>query len=199
MPAAATEAEDAREITTEEPTVPIAMLRTADDVESDTAGGADTSDEEEAAGEVVPIPEPEDQVEEVVESSPEPATPIEEAATVEPDEMDSELADLIEEAAAEERRDPEPAVVTQPPEEEQRPARRRPSIRRRRPAAEQPVTALPLTYVEDPKQLTRYRIRWALTLIILVVMFFILLWASRELLSALSEVRQAVTPGGIGS
>ena len=57
---------------------------------------------------------------------------------------------------------------------------------------------LPLTYIEDPKQLMRYRIRWALTAVVLVIMFFILLWASGELLSALSEVKQAVTPGGIG-
>ncbi|MBT8191975.1 MAG: helix-turn-helix domain-containing protein [Acidimicrobiia bacterium] len=78
---------------------------------------------------------------------------------------------------------------------------RRPSIRRpsRRPAPDDgPVAVLPLTYVEDPKQLMRYRIRWALTVVVLVIMFFILLWASRELLSALSEVKQAVTPGGIG-
>ena len=124
-----------------------------------------------------------------------------EPAEPEPDEMDSELADLIEEAAAEESRDQQPAVVTQlpGPEEKEPPARRRPSIRRRRTRADQPVTALPLTYIEDPRQLTRYRIRWALTVVVLVVMFFILLWASRELLSALSEVRQAVTPGGIGS
>ncbi|NNL71533.1 MAG: hypothetical protein HKO70_16415 [Acidimicrobiia bacterium] len=45
----------------------------------------------------------------------------------------------------------------------------------------------------------RYRIRWALTVVILVIMFFILLWASRELLSSLSEIKQAVTPGGIGT
>ena len=65
--------------------------------------------------------------------------------------------------------------------------------------AERPVTTLPLTYIEDPKQLMRYRIRWALTIIILIIMFFILLWASRELLSSLSEIKQAVTPGGIGT
>ncbi len=53
--------------------------------------------------------------------------------------------------------------------------------------------------IEDPRQLVRYRIRWALTVVILVIMFIVLLWASRELLSALSEVKQAVTPGGIGN
>jgi transcriptional regulator with XRE-family HTH domain len=82
-------------------------------------------------------------------------------------------------------------------------ARRRPSIRRpggRAPAAaERQVTTLPLTYIEDPKQLMRYRIRWALTVIVLFIMFIVLLWASGELLSALSEVKQAVTPGGIGN
>lgn len=112
------------------------------------------------------------------------------------DAIDSELAELIEEATAEEQ--PAPAAP-QSRASTQAPARRRAIRRRRDPAADRPVTALPLTYVEDPKQLTRYRIRWALTTVVLVVMFFILLWASGELLSALSEVKQAVTPGGIGS
>lgn len=202
MPAAAAPA-DEPDPDSEESTGPIAMLKTADDTDTDT----DTDDP------VAPVPDREDQAEDVAAdsaSSAEPAATEADTPEEAPDEIDSELADLIEEAAAEEQeeatakavREPPPAVVTKLPgaeEEKQRPARRRPSIRRRRPAAEQPVTALPLTYVEDPKQLTRYRIRWALTVIILVVMFFILLWASRELLSALSEVRQAVTPGGIGS
>jgi transcriptional regulator with XRE-family HTH domain len=81
-------------------------------------------------------------------------------------------------------------------------ATRRPSIRRqaaRTVADDRPVTVLPLTYIEDPQQLMRYRIRWALTVVVLAIMFLVLLWASRELLSALSEVKQAVTPGGIGS
>ncbi len=203
MPTPPAPSDDEPEPSTEESTGPIAMLRTADEAEDVAAEGAgpegdlapDMTEAEEAPAAAAAAPQPTSPTQEPPPAeTPEPAEP-------EPDEMDSELADLIEEAAAEERRDPTPAVVTQlpGPEETDRPARRRPSIRRRRPAAEQPVSALPLTYVEDPKQLTRYRIRWALTVIVLVIMFFILLWASRELLSALSEVRQAVTPGGIGS
>jgi transcriptional regulator with XRE-family HTH domain len=93
-----------------------------------------------------------------------------------------------------------PAFLAATPETEPA-AKRRPSLRRpsRAPADETgPVAVLPLTYIEDPKQLMRYRIRWILTAVVLAIMFFVLLWASRELLSALSEVKQAVTPGGIG-
>jgi transcriptional regulator with XRE-family HTH domain len=94
-----------------------------------------------------------------------------------------------------------PAFVAAPEGEPKARPLRRPSLRRPiRPATadDSPVAVLPLTYIEDPRQLMRYRIRWALTVVVLVIMFFILLWASRELLSALSEVKQAVTPGGIG-
>lgn len=124
-----------------------------------------------------------------------------------PDPIDSELAELIEEAAAPTGEEPElvaaavPAggATAEPAATE--PAKKKPVVKRPRRAApaERPVTALPLTYIEDPKQLTRYRIRWALTIVVLAIMFFVLLWASRELLSALSEVKQAVTPGGIGT
>ena len=103
---------------------------------------------------------------------------------------------------AEKAPDSVPAFVAAAPEEAPRErATRRPSIRRqaaRTVADDRPVTVLPLTYIEDPQQLMRYRIRWALTVVVLAVMFLVLLWASRELLSALSEVKQAVTPGGIG-
>ena len=103
---------------------------------------------------------------------------------------------------AEEEPDSVPAFVAAAPEAAPRErTTRRPSIRRSspRPAADdRPVTVLPLTYIEDPQQLMRYRIRWALTVVVLAIMFLVLLWASRELLSALSEVKQAVTPGGIG-
>jgi len=101
-----------------------------------------------------------------------------------------------------EEHDSVPAFVAAAPEAAPRErTTRRPSIRRSTARAggdAQPVTVLPLTYIEDPKQLMRYRIRWALTVVVLAIMFLILLWASRELLSALSEVKQAVTPGGIG-
>ncbi|NNF87857.1 MAG: helix-turn-helix domain-containing protein [Acidimicrobiia bacterium] len=130
-------------------------------------------------------------------------------AAVEPDEVPIPLIDedpvSVTPAADEESAqapDSVPAFVAAASEPEPKSrVVRRPSIRRpsRRPAPDDgPVAVLPLTYVEDPKQLMRYRIRWALTVVVLVIMFFILLWASRELLSALSEVKQAVTPGGIG-
>ena len=129
------------------------------------------------------------------------------------DEIDSELAELIEEASAEIEPPPVPvgaragaADSPRPPSTGPEPAAERATPRRARSlrrtvgaGAERPVTTLPLTYIEDPKQLMRYRIRWALTIIILIIMFFILLWASRELLSSLSEIKQAVTPGGIGT
>lgn len=196
MPESAAPPADEPEPELEESTGPIASLRGADEVERAESipaepetpmapPGPPAVEEKPSVGPAAPAAE---------DSSPEASEP--------PDEMDSKLADLIEEAAAGERREQEPAVVTKlpGPGEPDRPARRRPTIRRRRPAADQPpVTTLPLTYIEDPRQLTRYRIRWALTVVSLVVMFFILLWASGELLSALSEVRQAVTPGGIGS
>lgn len=94
-----------------------------------------------------------------------------------------------------------PAFAAPPEVEKTARSVRRPGIRRpsRQAVADNgSVALLPLTYIEDPKQLMRYRIRWALTAVVLVIMFFILLWASGELLSALSEIKQAVTPGGIG-
>jgi transcriptional regulator with XRE-family HTH domain len=178
---------------TEESTGPIAMLRSTDEEPPAQPEAAEEDEPRPAgtAGQAAAVDVP------VVEGpSSDQANVAEQSA---PDKMDSELAELIEEAASEERREPIPSVVTRlpGPEEAEPVPRRRTSVRRRRPA-EQPVTGLPLTYIEDPQQLTRYRIRWALTVVILVIMFFILLWASRELLSALSEVKQAVTPGGIG-
>jgi transcriptional regulator with XRE-family HTH domain len=184
---------------------PLAMLRTATDEER-TEAVEEPSTPLVAADEEIPADRPAQDddpaaLDQADSGAPAGAEPSEEAAAaITPDEMDSELAELIEEAASEERREPIPAVVTRlpGPDEAEPVERRRPTIRRRRTAAEQPAAALPLTYIEDPKQLTRYRIRWALTVVILVIMFFILLWASRELLSALSDVWQAVTPGGIG-
>ena len=168
----------------------------------------------EAAEELEPEPE-EQAAEEPAETEPGETTPeVAEAAEMPipepdlpdtgdaPDAIDSELAELIDEAAAAPEAEPElVAAVVAPEPAKAEPAKRKAVVRRpRRPApAERPVTALPLTYVEDPKQLTRYRIRWALTIVILAIMFFVLLWASKELLSALSEVKQAVTPGGIGT
>jgi transcriptional regulator with XRE-family HTH domain len=156
--------------------VPVPDESTADPVGEPPLEAADIEDAElEAEGELdeVPIPAIDD----------DPVTP---AA----DEESAQAPDSV----------PAFVAAASEPEPKSR-AVRRPSIRRpsRRPAADDgPVAVLPLTYVEDPKQLMRYRIRWALTVVVLVIMFFILLWASRELLSALSEVKQAVTPGGIG-
>ena len=134
----------------------------------------------------VPIPAIEDEAEPVA------------AAVTETESAEPPIAETPAPAGA--APDDVPAVVGAAPEPEPA-AKRRPSLRRssRAPAGDAgPVAVLPLTYIEDPKQLMRYRIRWILTAIVLAIMFFILLWASRELLSALSEVKQAVTPGGIG-
>jgi transcriptional regulator with XRE-family HTH domain len=146
--------------------------------------------------------------------------PVDESAAEVPIPVDPDAEAAGTEPPAEQPAEPEPETVSPEPVEEapdavpafvaaetpaaeQAPAaKERPGIRRpggRAPAAaERQVTTLPLTYIEDPKQLMRYRIRWALTVVILAIMFIVLLWASRELLSALSEVKQAVTPGGIG-
>ncbi len=117
-------------------------------------------------------------------------------------EPEPEVIDIPLEMPAEDRPDSVPAFVAATAEAQPTArAKRRPSMRRPGPRPtddDRPVTVLPLTYIEDPKQLLRYRIRWALTVVVLVIMFFILLWASRELLSALGEIKQAVTPGGIG-
>lgn len=187
----ATEPTEEADPTTEEQEVsgPIAVLRTGEAPGAVQPEAAELTDEPvtaESASPAAPVPEIE---------PPPLATPP--AA----DEMDSELAELIEETTAD-REAPAgvPAfVATEAPEPAA--ARRRPTVRRpRRTAAapERPVTTLPLTYIEDPRQLMRYRIRWTLTVVVLAIMFVILLWASGELLSALSEVKQAVTPGGIG-
>ncbi len=122
-----------------------------------------------------------------------------------PGSMDSELVELIEESEPEAVDSPDsvpafvapsaPAPAPEPAVSKPAPARRPP-----RPAASAPereVTTLPLTYIEDPRQLMRYRIRWVLTVVVLLVMFIILLWASGELISALAEVKQSVTPGGL--
>lgn len=174
MPAASTDTEKEPQPAEEESTGPIAMVRTPQDPPETTAGRADQPD---------PLPD--------------------RSRTDQPDAMDSELAELIEEATADETasevREAVPARAGTAVATAERAPRRRPQLRRRREPPERAVTAIPLTYVEDPKQLTRYRIRWALTTVALIVMFFILLWASGELLSALSEVKQAVTPGGLGS
>ncbi len=163
----------------------------AEDSELDEPVAAD-SDDEAPIDDEVPIP--------AVELDPLTG----EVAAV-PDALDSELADLIEGDAPDGDTAPDsvPAFVEAAPASTPAAAtRRRPAARRPRrdpQVAERQVTVLPLTYIEDPKQLMRYRIRWALTVAVLLVMFIILLWASRELISALSEVKEAVTPGGVGS
>jgi transcriptional regulator with XRE-family HTH domain len=201
--------------------LPADLIETADEAERPLTEETDVSepiaeirlaepDPIDEAPEVEPVGEPEAEV-----LIPEAEVPIPEdfdAAADEPDAPDKEAAELEPEKPdpVEEAGDAVPAVVAavapvaqEAPAAEKAPARtRRPGLRRpggRAPAAaERQVTTLPLTYIEDPKQLMRYRIRWALTVVVLVIMFFVLLWASRELLSALSEVKQAVTPGGIG-
>lgn len=60
--------------------------------------------------------------------------------------------------------------------------------------AEQMSGTAPLGYVQDSQMMLRYRIRWAITTVVLVILFFIGLWASRELIDALSLVFDAVTP-----
>ena len=160
-----------------------AGLSLASDTEPPKAGDVEVPDADE-----VPIP--------VIEAEPVPvAAAVGAAAAATSVSVDTPGTNTGDQAP-----DSVPAFVTAP--ETEPTAKRRPSIRRpaRRPAGdERLVTVLPLTYIEDPRQIMRYRIRWALTVVVLVIMFFILLWASRELLSALSEVKQAVTPGGIGS
>lgn len=52
----------------------------------------------------------------------------------------------------------------------------------------------PHTYVQDPKQLLRYRIRWGITTVALIIMAFVLVWALGELFTALSDVKESVTP-----
>ena len=52
----------------------------------------------------------------------------------------------------------------------------------------------PLTYVQDPRQLLRYRIRWGITTVVLIIMAFVLVWALGELFTALSDVKESVTP-----
>lgn len=159
---------------------------TPDDQTEPAVDDIETPDE--IADVEVPIPAIDDEAvpvaAAVAETAP-PEPPIDESPATTPSEDEPEEVPAVVAAAPE----PEPA------------AKRRPSLRRssRAPAGDPgAVAVLPLTYVEDPKQLMRYRIRWILTAVVLAIMFFVLLWASRELLSALSEVKQAVTPGGIG-
>lgn len=145
----------------------------------------------------VEIPSPEDTVEEAAKPAPSDevvAVPEPEPETPEPAEEAEEAPDTVPAFMADRAQAPEKA-----PAAKKRPSIRRPGGRASAAAVERQVTTLPLTYIEDPRQLMRYRIRWALTVVILVIMFIVLLWASRELLSALSEVKQAVTPGGIGN
>lgn len=134
---------------------------------------------------------------------------VEEVAIPEPDlpsgtsEIDEELAELIEEGSAEvevpevEIEVPAFVAAAEPtPAPKPAPAR---APRRQRAAtatAERPVSTLPLTYIEDPKQLMRYRIRWGLTVAALVIMFLVLIWAAGGLISALSDIKESVTPGG---
>lgn len=63
-------------------------------------------------------------------------------------------------------------------------------------AASAPTTTqlTPLTYVQDPKQLLRYRIRWGITAVALVIMAFVLFWALAGLIDALGDVKESVTP-----
>lgn len=177
---------------TEEPEVsePIAEIRLAEpdpvedlaEVEPVSEPAAEIPIPEDSDGEAT-APAPSD--EEVAEPEPEMPEPVEEA---------DEAPDTVPAFVAAEAPAPEKA-----PAARKRPSIRRPGGRAPADAGERQVTTLPLTYIEDPQQLMRYRIRWALTVVILVIMFIVLLWASRELLSALSEVKQAVTPGGIGN
>lgn len=195
LPAAEVEADedDAAPLTEEtEASEPIAEIRPADSDPVEDPAEVEPVDDPEAE---VEIPMPEDPAEEAVEPAPS------DEGAAEPEPEGPELVDEAEEAP-----DPVPAfVATEAPAPEKaaavkkRPGIRRPGGRSPAPAAERQVTTLPLTYIEDPKQLMRYRIRWALTVVILFIMFIVLLWASRELLSALSEVKQAVTPGGVGN
>lgn len=123
-------------------------------------------------------------------------------------QIDDELAEMIEEASAEipvpdvpvpdvevpafvEPATPTPRKAPAPAAAPARSRQRSSTV-----TAERPVTTLPLTYIEDPKQLMRYRLRWTLTVIAMVVMFFILLWAAAGLISALSDIKESVTPGG---
>ncbi len=112
-----------------------------------------------------------------------------------------EEVEMIEEPSAdlqiEEAVGPE-VVAPSSPTPQAAPTPSRPPARRPAAAtitAERPVP-LPLTYIEDPKQLLRYRIRWGLTVVALVIMSFIFIWAAGELISALSDVKESVTPGG---
>lgn len=57
-----------------------------------------------------------------------------------------------------------------------------------------PTQLSPLTYVQDPQQLLRYRIRWGITTVALIIMAFVLVWALGELFTALSDVKESVTP-----
>ena len=52
----------------------------------------------------------------------------------------------------------------------------------------------PLSYVQDPKQLLRYRIRWGITTVALIIMAFVLVWALAGLIDSLSDVKESVTP-----
>lgn len=153
---------------------------------------------------VVDIPQPEavDPLEPTVPTHSEPIAAVEpapepvERMTPPPATGPPEVAAVAQEVAI-------PAFVESPQAE--RPRSRQAGRPSRRAsgttlAAERPPpTLLPLTYIEDPKQLMRYRIRWAITLVALVIMFFVLLWASAGLISALSDIKESVTPGGGGS
>ncbi|NNC92739.1 MAG: helix-turn-helix transcriptional regulator [Acidimicrobiia bacterium] len=157
---------------------PAAEVQIPDDFDEQAAPPAIAATED-----VEPEPEPEPKPEPEPESDAEP----------EKSEPMGDAPDSVPAFMAAKDSTPEKA-----PAQKRRPALRRPRAAAAAAATERQVTTLPLTYIEDPKQLMRYRIRWALTVVILIIMFIILLWASRELLSALSEVKQAVTPGGIG-
>lgn len=134
---------------------------------------------------------------------------VEEVAIPEPDlpsetsEIDDEFAEMIEEASAEvevaEVEVEVPAFVApaEPtPAPKPAPARAPRRQRATTATAERTVSTLPLTYIEDPKQLMRYRIRWGLTVAALVIMFLVLIWAAGGLISALSDIKESVTPGG---
>ena len=70
-----------------------------------------------------------------------------------------------------------------------------PDVMPRVTAAEPTTTQLgPLTYVQDPKQLLRYRIRWGITTVVLIIMAFVLVWALAGLIDSLSSVKESVTP-----
>lgn len=80
---------------------------------------------------------------------------------------------------------PTEVMAVPAPPEESTAERPRP---RRRPPLPEPRAAVPLSYVEDPKERYRYLLRWILTGIAIVAMLVVLVWAFGELSEALGDV-----------